>query len=352
MLIFEKFRFCTRNEPSGSYTAYIFLPPPPHMAFIRLLRLPNLGIVFLTQFLPYWFALRPAILKAGGIPVLTERMFGLITAATILTTLAGYILNDYYDQNMDSINKPNRVVWGRYLPRSIALLFYSGIVTITHFLAFVIDHELQPDNHWPLWVFPGVSFLLFLYAWQLKCTAVVGNLLVSLLCGVVPIILLFPEERPIWLASFRAPDDMERALGLMWLYGLFAFITNLLREQVKDLEDFAGDSACGCMTLAVLKGPRFAKKPAGFTGFTVSVLICFLLFFWQQTGGSDNLIAAGVILLLLPALFTTVVIYTANKKRDFTRASVLVKIIMFAGLFLLLREWPSGMTSLAGHFFK
>jgi len=309
------------------------------MAFIRLLRLPNLAIVFLTQFLPYWLALRPAILKAGGIPVLTEQMFGLIAAATVLTTLAGYILNDYYDQNIDSINKPNRVVWGRYLPRSMALIVYAGIVTAAHFLAFVIDHQLQPANHWPLWVFPGVSFLLFLYAWQLKCTAVMGNLLVSLLCGVVPVIMILPEDRPIWLASFQQPEEMQRAVGLIWLYALFAFITNLLREQIKDLEDFAGDSACGCMTLAVLKGPRFAKKPAGFTALTVSILICFLLFFWQQTGAPDWQLAAGVLLLLLPALFTTFAVYWAKEKRDFTRASALVKIIMFAGLFLLLRDF-------------
>lgn len=321
------------------------------MAFIRLLRLPNLGIVFLTQFLPYWLALRPAILKAGGIPVLTEYTFSLIAAATVLTTLAGYILNDFYDQNIDSINKPNRVVWGRYLPRSMALIVYAGIVTTAHFLAFIIDHQLQPTNHWPLWVFPGVSFLLFLYAWQLKCTAVMGNLLVSLLCGVVPVIMILPEDRPIWLASFQQPEEMQRAISVVWLYALFAFITNLLREQIKDLEDFAGDSACGCMTLAVLKGPRFAKKPAGFTALTVSILICFLLFFWQQTGAPDWQITAGVLLLLLPALFTTVAVYSATEKRDFTRASALVKIIMFTGLFLLLRDFDIASFAVAtlGH---
>ena len=317
------------------------------MAFIRLLRLPNLGIVFLTQFLPYWLALRPAILKAGGIPVLTEYTFSLIALATVLTTLAGYILNDFYDQNIDSINKPNRVVWGRYLPRSMALIVYAGIVTAAHFLAFVIDHQLQPTNHWPLWVFPGVSFLLFLYAWQLKCTAVMGNLLVSLLCGVVPVIMILPEDRPIWLASFQQPEEMQRAISVVWLYALFAFITNLLREQIKDLEDFTGDSACGCMTLAVLKGPRFAKKPAGFTALTVSILICFLLFFWQQTGAPDWQLTAGVLLLLLPALFTTVAVYSATEKRDFTRASALVKIIMFTGLFLLLRDFDIVAFSIA-----
>ena len=310
------------------------------LALVRLLRLPNLVIVLLSQWVPYWLVLRPAILKAGGIPVLTERTFGLIALATVLTTLAGYTLNDYYDRDIDAINKPDRVVWGCYLPASWALVMYAALVVVIHGLVFFIDRELRPPNHWPLWVFPGVSFLLFLYAWQLKCTAVIGNFLVSLLCGVAPIVMIFPEERPIWLSSFIQPDAIHQAVALVWFYGIFAFITNLLREQIKDLEDFPGDSACGCATLAVLKGPRFAKKPAGFIGLIVCVLVAFLLYFWQQTGAPDWQVAVGVALLLLPAIFATAAIYRAKVKKDFSRASLLVKIVMFAGLFLLLRSWP------------
>ena len=310
------------------------------LAFIRLLRLPNLVIVFLTQCVPYWFALRPAMMRAGGIPVLTERTFGYIAAATVLTTLAGYILNDYYDRDIDLVNKPRRVFWGRYLPGWMALVLYAALVTAVHYLAFTIDAELRPANRWPLWVYPGVSFLLFLYAWQLKCTAILGNLLVSVLCAVVPVILLLPEERPLWLSSFQQPDAIHRAEGLVWMYSLFAFLTNLLREQVKDLEDVQGDAACGCATLAVIRGTRFAKKPAGFTGITVSILIGILLYFWQQTGLPDWQIVAGALFLLLPALFATFQIYRAQTKRDYGRASGWVKVIMFTGLLLLLQSWP------------
>lgn len=320
------------------------------LAFVRLLRLPNLAIVFLTQFVPYWFALRPAILRANGIPVLSGRTFGLIAAATVLTTLAGYVLNDYYDREIDALNKPDHRFWGNYLPAPMALTAYSALVIVVHGLAFLIDRELRPSNHWPLWVFPAVSFLLFLYAWQLKCTAVIGNLLVSFLCGVVPVIILLPEERQIWLTSFIQPVEVHQAVALVWLYGIFAFITNLLREQVKDLEDFSGDAACGCATLAVLKGPRFAKKPAGFTGLIVSTLIGGLLYFWQQTGAPNWQIGAGALFLLLPALFATAAIYRAEVKKDFSRASLLIKIIMFAGVFLLLRSWPDNPIALMDSF--
>ena len=307
------------------------------LALSRMLRLPNLVIVFLTQAIPYWLVLRPALLKAGAIPALDERRFGIIVLATVLTTLAGYVLNDYFDRDIDAINKPHRVVYGRWLPSSTALLLYTVLVVGVHLMAFWIDKEVPTINRWPLWVFPGVSFLLFLYAWQLKCTAILGNLLVSILCAAVPVIMVFAEERPIWLASFREPQLVQQAVGLVWLYALFAFITNLLREQVNDLEDFQGDSACGCATLAVSKGPRFAKKPAGFTALTVCALVGILLFFWSQTEAPVWQIAAGVGFLLVPALLTAYLIAKAESRPHYARASALIKFIMVVGLLLLLR---------------
>lgn len=298
-------------------------------------------MVFLTQAVPYWVVLRPALLKAGGIPVMSERTFGLMVAATVLVTLGGYILNDYYDRSMDAMNKPRRVVWGKYLPAGSALVAYALVVVAAHSLAFLLYIDLLPANRWPLWVFPGVSFLLFLYAWQMKCTAVVGNLLVSVLCGLVPLLVLLPEDRPIWITSFVQPGVISEATGVVWLYALFAFVTNLLREQIKDLEDFHGDAACGCMTLAVSKGTRYAQKPAAFTGFTVSILIALLLLFWHQTDSvSQAQLATGVGLLLLPAVMTTTLLFFAKSKKVYTQASALVKIIMLAGIFLLFR-WPA-----------
>ena len=132
----------------------------------------------------------------------------------------------------------------------------------------------------------------------------------------------------------------------MWLYSLFAFVTNLLREQVKDLEDFEGDAACGCTTLAVIRGPRYAKKPTGFTGITASILIAFLLYFWSQTGAPVWQLVCGVFFLLLPALAATVMVYAARRKQHFTLASMFVKIVMVAGIFLLIRQWPSDVVSL------
>lgn len=311
------------------------------LAYPRLLRLPNLVIVFLTLWLPYWYVLRPAILRAGGIPVLDVFTFRMLAATTVLTTLAGYVINDYFDRHIDAVNKPTRRVVGRFLAPWLALVLYAGLLAGVGYLMFRLDGLLgHPASRWPLWLFPGVSALLFLYAWQLKCTPIIGNLLVAALCAAVPVIPLFPENRPLWITSFQDGDAIHQAVGLVWLYALFAFITTLLREQVKDLEDFPGDAACGCNTLAVVKGLRYAKMPAGLTALSVAALTGLLIYFWQQTAAPLWQIGAGILLLFIPAILAAGLIYGASLRRHYRWASFLVKFIMLAGLFLLLRCWP------------
>jgi 4-hydroxybenzoate polyprenyltransferase len=311
------------------------------LALPRLIRLPNLIIVFLSQAIPYWIVLRPAIAKAGGIPSLTLRTFGLLTAGTVLTTLGGYVINDYFDRDIDIINKPKRAVIGRFIPPTLWLFFYWVLLFAIAGVALMLYRELDADHHhWPLWIFTTVSGSLFIYAWQLKCSPVMGNLFVSVLCGIVPVIVLLPEERAIWLSSYRAPDTMAAATGQLWMYALFAFLTNLLREQIKDMEDFEGDSNCGCHTLAVAKGITYAKKLAIGTGMIVLAALTGLLYYWLQTNRPAQQVIVSIILIWIPVALTIWTLLQAKTKQHFTRASFLVKILMLAGLFLLVKEWP------------
>ncbi len=306
-------------------------------AFLRAFRIPNLVMVWITIYLPYWYILRPAILDGGGIPMLTVPVFNLMGAATVITTLAGYVLNDWFDRDIDMINKPGRVFWGKYLSSGTALLFYAILVTSVHVMAVFIDQALNQASHWPLWLFPGVSFLLFIYAWKLKCTPVAGNLLVSFLCALVPVIVMLPEERARLITGFNAPELMESAESLVWIYSFFAFLFNYLREQVKDLEDFSGDAACGCNTLAVIKGRTFARKPAVITGVLVTALTGVLIRYWAETSAPLWQIQAGAAALLLPALAVTVLLGFARTSAHYAYASALIKIIMFSGTILLIR---------------
>jgi 4-hydroxybenzoate polyprenyltransferase len=320
---------------------------PVLKALPRFLRLPNLLIVLLSQAIPYWCVLRPAIARSGAMAVLTEYTFGLLAGATVLTTLAGYVINDYFDRQIDAINKPNSVVIGRLLPSQFALALYYGLQICITLISLELYLSLPGRSWWALWLFPAVSLLLYIYAWQIKCTPIMGNVLVAFLCGITPLIVLVPEERPLWLGSFYTPDQIRAATGLVWIFAFFGFMTNLVREQIKDLEDIQGDSACGCHTLAVIRGVRFARKNAGITALVCSVLIVWLIVYWQQMEERAAWrVPAGVFFLLIPMLMATLFIFRGQEKRQFTIASRWVKVAMLTGMLLLIPNWPTSVTEL------
>ncbi len=314
----------------------------PILPVLRMLRLPNLVIVAISQAVPYWLLLRPELIRAGGVPGLTFPQYCWLSLATVLTTLGGYLINDYFDREIDLINRPEKAVIGKYWSVGTLLGFYFFVQLLISISALQL-YISMPKQHgfWALWLFPAVSLLLFLYAWQLKCTSFYGNLLVAVLCGITPVMLLLPESRTIWLASFHAPKQIQQVIGLVWFYGLFSFMTNLFREQIKDLEDIQGDAACGCHTLPVRKGVRYAQKLAGTTGLILLLLLIALMFYWKERHSHPQSIVIGSFFLVLPTLLSVLFVFRAKTKTHFSWASTTLKWTMLSGIFLLLPYWPA-----------
>lgn len=305
-------------------------------ALLGMLRLPNLVIVFLSQWMPYYMVLRPAILRGGCVPALDGRMFGLLCANTVLATLAGYLINDIFDAPIDAQNKPNRLVVGRFLSRSAVLLGYVGLLLVVLMLAVYLDLRVFPRQKFAMTgLFAGVSGLLFLYSARLKCTPGLGNVVVAGLCAIVPLVVWYPELRPLQLLGFQDAALLQRTMMTFWNFVVFAFVATLFREMVKDIEDHSGDAACGCHTLPVLRGPRIAKRWAMFVGVLLTTNLVLLIFYWLQNTAPIWKIAAAVLCLLLPAVFASVKTAIGQTKTDFSQASFAIKLLMLAGILLL-----------------
>src|SRR6266567_4622086 len=100
------------------------------VAFVKLVRLPNLFFIFFTQFLFYYCILLPLLRPARIAASIDETSFFLVTAASILIAAAGYIINDYFDINIDQVNKPEKNVVDKVISRRWAMLLHfiiSGI---------------------------------------------------------------------------------------------------------------------------------------------------------------------------------------------------------------------------------
>lgn len=317
-------------------------PPPlrqPSLSFARalkvwarLIRLPNLLILALTLVLPYWAVLRPAIEQGGRVPILDAFRLTVLSLAVVLTAGAGYALNDYCDSVIDALNRPDRVVVGRWLSPKQVQRFYRVLGALALLSGVWLGWWLS--NGLLAVVFVGAALLLLLYARWLKCTPLVGNVSVSLLCGIVPLLPQIAERTHLEVLT---TSDAGR-MALLWpgLYGLFAFWSNFWREQVKSLEDVAGDAAGRCRTLPVWLGVPAAQKVAVGTGLLFSALIGGLLGWRAETGSPAFVSAFGIVLLALPAVFLVGLLYRATERRHFSQVSLGIKMLMLAGLLVLL----------------
>lgn len=332
--------FWTKHVPAlADWPQHRPQPRQPPLSFAqalkvwaRLLRLPNLLILALALALPYWAVLQPAIEQGGRVPILDAFRFAVLSLAVVLTAAAGYVLNDYCDSAIDALNRPDRVVVGRWLSPERVRRLYGMLWLLALLLGLWMGFWL--GNGLVAAVFVGAALLLFLYAQWLKCTPLVGNVAVSLLCGVVPLLPQIAEWRHL---EVLATSDAGR-MALLWpgVYGLFAFWSNLWREQVKDLEDVVGDAAGHCRTLPVWLGVPAAQRVAVGTGLLFSALIGGLLGWRAEAGSPPFALALSVVLLALPAVFLVGLLYRATERRHFSQVSWGIKMLMLAGLLVLL----------------
>lgn len=303
------------------------------LAAARLLRWPNLLIAAITQILLYVWCLLPAYRQADMVPRLDGPHFALLVLCTLLLAAGSYLINDLYDLNTDRINKPSRVLAeGTFsVPDVWKAYFRTGI----YGLAIAIYLSWHVGNGSLFWLYPTALGLLWAYARFFKCIVLAGNVVVALFCALVAGILLVAEAPMLRQLSQQAPELAEGVYGIFIVYMVFAFLSTLYRELVKDIEDVPGDRAANCQTLPVAWGTNAARSLATFMGLLLLLLLLGLVFWlWSQSEpGAALLLAFGS---AAPATYSVWLIRQARQASDFHRISQLAKIVMLGGLLLIL----------------
>lgn len=301
------------------------------MAFFQLIRYPNLLFIALTQAIFYFRIIRKA---SDGQPLLSSTDFLLLMIASVVIAAAGYIINDYFDMDIDYVNKPDKMVIGRVIGRRWAMLLHMMFSLTGLFLTAIVSMHL--GSLWLLFFNFLSVFLLLLYSTSFKKQLIIGNVIISLLTAWVIISLFVAELK--W-------DDMlymksrQSQLSVLYkytlIYAAFAFIVSLIREVVKDAEDQVGDKLHGCRTMPVLWGERSTKI---FLFVWLLVLIGLLLslatyvlvtaFSWQ------GLFFAAAILVQLTLI--TQKLSRAHTIKDYGKLSSILKWLMLTGILSML----------------
>lgn len=302
-------------------------------AFLRLIRLPNLLIVGMTQYLIYGALLLPA-LQQYSIPVnLPPQTFWLFVLDTILITAAGYVINDIIDFRMDLQNRPERVVLGRYIRKQTAYWVYFSLTLLGFFLAFYL--ALSVKNLPLVALYPAAVGLLFWYSFRLKQLPLWGNLLIALFCAGVPGVVWFAERDGFARLAVVNPEQAGAIAAIMVWYLLFAFGSTLYRELIKDMEDVQGDRQEGCRTVPIVWGMGTAKGLAAAVGIGLLALIVVMVFAQHKLFSLMSHLYV-MVALIAPLGLSLFWLFRADQPADYHRLSLLSKTIMLSGLILLL----------------
>jgi 4-hydroxybenzoate polyprenyltransferase len=118
---------------------------------------------------------------------------------------------------------------------------------------------------------------------------------------------------------------------MYWVGGfaLFAFLTNLIREIIKDIEDFEGDIAYGRNTVPVILGVLSTKIVSI---FLISVTILLLFLTWHYFVNDTITFIYLTAVVVLPLIYAIYMLIISKEKKQLHSASRIMKIVMLTGV--------------------
>ncbi len=322
--------------------------------FLRLIRASNVLMVALTMVIIKFLVFEQFILREVATTGLYDDSvkfselfdlqanynfnFFLLVLSTCFIAAAGNIINDYFDIKADRVNRPDKIVIGKYIKRRWAIVLHWGFnsagVLIGFYLAWVY-------KSWWLALIPFFSVnMLWLYSTYLKRREFFGNFFVALLTALVIILsahfmLLNLPEADVFRAQFDYKIILNPSIFLSGLLAVFAFITNLTREIVKDLHDVRGDLKMNCRTIPIVHGERFTRILIGVLLFIQMMAVLMILVIGSSNFSTENSSIFPVIIILtlnLGYISAFIINIIAKDSATHYRISWILKVIMLAGI--------------------
>jgi 4-hydroxybenzoate polyprenyltransferase len=273
--------------------------------FLDLIRWRNILIIIFTQIFVYLFLSADHFINSEF-----NRDLVMVCISTVLLAAAGYMINDYSDIRIDVINKPDKLIVDRYIPRRLVLTLHLLFNLVGIILGLLVNYKFGALNL-------VIAFILWQYSVRLKYYFFVGNICIAAMMALSLLVVGFASD----------------SILFVWLiyYSVFAFFTGLIREIIKDIEDMEGDAAGGAKTLPNTVGiPKTKIIIYYLMLLTLSLLIfsCAYLFY-------KNYLVLPVYLIVTTAIPLAVFFQktiSADTKKDFSNLSRMIKLIMLAGV--------------------
>ncbi|WP_152611508.1 geranylgeranylglycerol-phosphate geranylgeranyltransferase [Psychroserpens damuponensis] len=296
------------------------------MHILNLIRWKNLALIIIAQVLIKYALLEPF----DVLTTLNIYGFALLVFITLCIAAAGNIINDIYDIDTDNINKPSKVIIGKHVSENTAYNLFFALNIIGVILGLYLSHTVDKSSFFSIFVI--ISVALYVYASYLKGTVLFGNILISFLVAMSIIIVGVFDLLPAMIPQNK--EAQLTFLDLIFDYAIFAFMINLVRELIKDIQDVDGDYKAGMSTLPIVIGRERANKIA----FVISMIPIGAVTYFIVTYWYKHPVAIGYFLLFViaPLIYATIKIFAASNNFHYKHISLVYKLIMFFGILSLL----------------
>ncbi len=221
---------------------------------------------------------------------------------------AGNAINDFYDFETDCLNHPNRPLPAGLISKKSALIISWILFGCGFFTVFMMSNFRLPFG---IALFAFVILLAYSRWW--KKMVLIGNFAVAALLGLA---FIFTGASIGNVAPTLPP-------------AMLAFGLTMIREMVKDLQDYEGDLSAKMRTLPIVMGKVFSIGLIIFFSI-IFVLISPLPFFWKIY----DKFYLGILIfgVILPLLFLNFSLLKHGEKTDFNFFSSMLKLSTIAGL--------------------
>ncbi|MFT3901769.1 MAG: geranylgeranylglycerol-phosphate geranylgeranyltransferase [Niabella sp.] len=295
-------------------------------AFFKLVRLPNLVFIVLTQVLFQVCIYYP--IYTPDIPLQDWWRFALLVTASVLIAAGGYIINDYFDINIDVVNKPDKLIVNKHISRRWAQAWHL-IFSLMGVLLTAMAVELRAQWYLIIANFASV-ILLWLYSVRFKRDVLIGNIVISLLTAWT-ILIIFLSKYSLHDAFHDVDLRQLKLFRFAILYAGFAFIISLVREAVKDVEDMAGDARYGCRTMPIIWGVNVTKVYVAVWLTILTAMLVIVQFYVLQFGWWIAVLYC-FFMITLPLGYIFIKMLKASATQDFAALSSLTKLTMLSGI--------------------
>ncbi len=292
------------------------------LIYLKLIRAGNLVFIALTMFL-----IKYGLFEPFGVAI-TLNLFGfsMLVLAVVLVAAAGYVINDIYDVSADLRNKPDRTFIQNKISEKSAYRIFFILNIIGVGLGFYLSNMIGRPGFSAFFIFG--SAILYLYNSQFQQTILVGNILVSIIVGLIPIGVGLYDLLPAITPENK--QTQSTIFSILIDYSIFAFLINFLREIVKDQQDMDGDYNAGYRTLPIVFGKSRTNKILFAIGF---IPLGFLIYYiYQYLFENTRAVVYTLFLLVAPLLYFQINILTAKKKSEYALLSKILKAVLFFGL--------------------